>query len=392
MGRDAKNSYEFKAPKKKGKISEFFNHLVTYGGFSFENGVMKVWGDTSLFASLNGFTKYVKGIKTKLGQDADEILYWLGCLYGRNSTYLLLQKFGYDKKKIPDFINGATQDGFGYVELQNLKDDGVNLDADLKIIGAPLAIQYKNLFGNQKTPLDFYLCGILAGGSEPLFNRNIQCTETKCIAQGNEYCFCHVNNVKNYVAPEFFKKIGLDEEAIRKKTEKMAKRRKINFKLFQRKDIKFGDGTFILNGCQGFNLASYEHVVLDKIIFLLLGEKPFFEIKEEMATAYIQDSFIKTLKTETLSQKSIIAVLERIKMFGYGSLEIYRFQKNLLIIKNENNPYINDQKAIFGKTDNLSLDMLCRILRNSFKKYFNRDVSIKPMKVNPSTSFLELRF
>src|SRR3972149_2744231 len=105
-------------PIKKGFVSEFFNHMVSYGGFSLEDGIMRVWGDPSLFTPLRGFAVLYNELKKDLGKDANDIFYWIGRLYGRNSSILLMKKFGFDKRKLPDFVNGATQDGFGYIELQ----------------------------------------------------------------------------------------------------------------------------------------------------------------------------------------------------------------------------------------------------------------------------------
>ena len=95
--------------KKGGKISEFFSHMVAYGGFSFEQGTMKIWGDPSIFIPITGFLKIVKIMEEKIGKEkTNDILYWLGRLYGKNSTLMLMKRFGFKKEDIAEFVNGAT--------------------------------------------------------------------------------------------------------------------------------------------------------------------------------------------------------------------------------------------------------------------------------------------
>ncbi|MEK9184884.1 MAG: hypothetical protein AAB866_01815, partial [Patescibacteria group bacterium] len=65
--------YIISVPRKKGIVSEFFNHMITYGGFSFENGIMRVWGDPSIFTPVRALVVYYNELKNLLSKDVNEI-------------------------------------------------------------------------------------------------------------------------------------------------------------------------------------------------------------------------------------------------------------------------------------------------------------------------------
>jgi hypothetical protein len=193
---------------------------------------------------------------------------------------------------------------------------------------------------------------------------------------------------------DIFKKLNLNEPDLRKKTATIGEKRIVKFTLFNKPDVKFGDGNFILNGYRGFNLASYEHVFLDKFSSILLGEDKFYLIKEKVANAYIEGTFDKKYSSKIISGEAIKQILKKLEIFGRGPLELHRYQRNQIIIKNTNNPYLEDYFALFGKLDNnLSIDMLSRLLRIAFEKYFNKKFEIKlSTKINVKENYFELSF
>lgn len=382
--------YILKPTRKRGMISEFFNHMITYGGFSFEEGVIRVWGDPSLFVPARAFVTLYNDLKKELGTEASDIFYWLGRLYGKNSTEMLLKKFGFDKKNLPDFINGATQDGFGYIEAKKLVLNEHLFEGEVTGKNSTFSISYKNLFGKQKKPIDFYLAGILAGGAEPLFNRNLICTEKKCMVMGDKNCLYSFKDTKKIETPKFFKRLPFSEEKILKKSRLAALKRKINFRFFQIKNIKFGDGSFILEGYRGFNTSVYEHVLLDKFIFYLLGKDKFNILKDKMALIYVEDTFDKDLYTRIITQQDIQRIINHIQIFGLGRLQIYRYVKNEIIIRNFNNPYAEELINLFGKNDDSSVDLLSRILKFAFEKYFGRKIKIKTIKNSLAEAYFEI--
>lgn len=387
---DNSKDYITVVPRKKGVVSEFFNHMLAYGGFSFDNGVMRVWGDPSLFVPAKALVHCYHFLEEELGtQDAADIFYWIGRLYGKNSTLMLIQKFGFDKKKLPDFVNGATQDGFGYLEIADMKYNKDSVQASLKGNNSNLSLMYKELYGKKKKGVDYYMCGILSGGAEPLFEMPLECEEKNCCVK-DDYCIYHLTSVKKYTSPAFFKKLDFKEDFVSERTRSLALKRKINFRFFQVKDLKFGDGSFVLRGYKGFNMAVYEHIVLDKIMLNLLGAKKFSFLKNKMAEIFIDETFNLSIKTSNFNSQAVIRLLEHIKMFGLGDLKIYRSTKDSIIIQNMNNPYSIDVKNIFGKLDNSSVDLLMKLFVYSFKKYFDKKVKCEIMKNALSESYFKI--
>ena len=386
--------YIISVPRKKGFVSEFFNHMIAYGGFSFEDGVMRVWGDTSLFTPVKGLVIYYNEIKKTIGKkDTNDIFYWLGRLYGKNSSIMLIKKFGFDKRKLPDFINGATQDGFGYIEIKNLHYQNNIFRAEVTGINSTFSAAYKDLFGKQKDPIDHYMCGILSGGAEPLFNDlPLKCFEKECMVKGDDHCGYYLENLEKNTSPTFFRKLPFKESDIIKKSGTMALKRNIKFKFFQVKDIKFGDGKFILNNYQGFNMAAYEHIILDKIVIALLGKDRFIKIKNQLSKIYIDETFNDTLKSKIISKDKLQKVLGKIKLFGFGSLALISFVKNIVIIKNTDNPYTADLKELFGKVDDTSIYLLSKLLEYSFKRYFGKDVKLSILKNDFKEAIFKINF
>ncbi len=372
-----KDGYIYYVKKEKGAVSEFFNHMLAYGGFSVNDGVISVWGDPSVFTPLRAMVHIYDTLKQTTDQ-ADSIMYWLGRLYGKNSTLILMKKFGFDKKKLPDFVNGATQDGFGYMEIASMKYNNKHLDLQMTGERSHLAINYAKLRGKQKNPVDHYLCGILSGGAEPLFDDfPIECHETKCMAQGAKRCEYQMNTMAAPPKFAFFKKLPFKEDYIAKKTRSMALKRKLNFSLFQRKNITFGDGSFILKGNQGFNMSVYEHIMLDKILLALLGQKKFSALKDEVARIIVEDTFDKTLHGAKMTAQNVTRMLQSLMSIGYGRLALARIAGNSCIIMSDNNSYMNDSREIFGGVNPLGVDLISKIVREGFKQYFGRDSSVQ---------------
>ncbi len=385
--------YIISVPRKKGIVSEFFNHMITYGGFSFENGIMRVWGDPSIFTPVRALVVYYNELKNLLSKDVNEIFYWLGRLYGKNSSIMLIKKFGFDKKKLPDFINGATQDGFGYIEIKNLHYHNNIFRAHVTGTNSTFSIAYKNLFGKQNGPIDYYMCGILSGGAEPLFNDiSLKCFEKECMGKDDDHCGYYLENLEKYESPKFFKKLQFKENYIIDKSKSMALKRKIKFKFFQVKNLKFGDGRFILKGCQGFNMAVYEHIILDKIVIALLGWEKFDIIKDKLAKVYVDDTLDKSLKSKIIATQVLQKILNKIEIFGFGSLVLTRFIKNIIILKNQNNPYTADLKELFGKIDETNIHLLSKILKYAFKRYFEKDVKINIIKNDFKEAIFKINF
>jgi len=358
--------------KKTQKISEFFNHLVSYGGFCIEEGTIKIWGDYSIFVPINAFITLFDKMKEEIGEkETEEIFYWLGRMNGKNATEMLIKRFGANKKDIPLFVNGATQDGMGYLQIHEY--DKKNFKYGVVVgTNSILAESHKKHNGVQKKQIDYYLAGILAGGVEPLINKDYEVEEIECVAKGDKKCTYYVREIKTPNKFSFFKKLKIKEEEILKKTRKIMLKRKSSFKLFGRKNITFGDGSFTIDGIKGIDLMNYGKVVLDKIIKELAPTKKEF-IEKEFAKEYVN-----SIKNR-ISKKNLQEILKAIEIFGYGKFKILFSGSKRILISNKNNPYPRDYIEIFGKQKEGVDKFLCYFLEEIFRAN-NKQVKVKETK------------
>jgi len=379
--------------RKRGFVSEFFNHMIAYGGFSSEEGVMKIWGDPSIFIPLKSFCDLLNLLEAKLGMDfAHEIYYWLGKLYGFNSSTLLIKKFGFNPKQLPDFVNGATQDGMGYVEITKYipYKDG-NVAGEITGTNSVFALTYKEKKGKTDYPIDFYLLGVLAGGSEPLFNKYFKGAELKCMAKGDKNCFYIIKSQKEKEKFKIFSKVSFSEEEILKKTKKLTLSRKSSFKILGRKGIKFGDGSFILYGYTGINLPSYSKVILDKFLYDKYGIDFLNNLNKSFS-----ESCIINLKNEKikpfLDKGNLHKLFKHFQIFGLGTFNIIQMSPKSLIIRNDNNPYIPDYLFLFKKREEFLGTFEASLIQSALKVYFNKNSIIKRITIKDNKFIIQLQF
>lgn len=371
-------NYKAFSDRKKGTISEFFTHMLAYGGFTFESGIMRIWGDPSLFIPMKAFINLHKNVIDELGDEGNEIFYWIGKMAGRNASLMLVKKFGFNPKDLPDFVNGATQDGLGYVEITKYipYKDGSTV-GEITGTNARFSLNYIDSFGKQKSPIDYYLLGILAGGSEPLFNKFFKGREEKCVAKGDQNCFYIINSIKNHESLKTFNDISLNEELILNNTKKLVLSRVGSFKFFGKKDIKFGDGAFVLMGMEGINMMTHVKIVLDRILLLRLKDK-MKTISSNQAKLYIQElekfkpDFINNLKSNFKGLNDIFS------QFCYGNFDIKIVSKNKILISNSNNPYALDYLKIFGKSKECIDILITNLFLELFQKiYPDKKITVK---------------
>lgn len=347
-------------PGKQNKISEFFLHLMAYGGYNFDKGTMNFWGDPSIFIPIDAFLVLLKNIEDEFGDVLyKDLSYWLGYLYGKNSTLMLIKKFGANKKDINNFINGATQDGMGYLKIKEYDKEKLTY-ALITGDNSTLALHYKDKYGIQKNPVDYYISGMLAGGTEPLFDIFCEVTEKSCMACGDSQClyyFKQIDKKKNF---NFFKKISIKEEDIYSKTLSMALKRKASFSFLKRKDIHMGDGQFLLQNNLGVNFSVYCFVILNKILLEMAGNEKYLKILDN----YSKECIVPIKKD--LYKKNVSDILKSLSLFGYGQFDLKFSGSKRLLISIQNNPYPLDYTTLFGWSKQPVDNFLCSLLKNIF--------------------------
>jgi len=91
-------------------------------------------------------------------------------------------------------IEKITEFGLKHIELlgmgklQLIRAQTKPIHVIYNIINNPVAIEYKLLYKITNEPIDAYLSGILEGAYSIIFQKDINCMETLCIAKGDKVC------------------------------------------------------------------------------------------------------------------------------------------------------------------------------------------------------------
>ncbi|VVB74635.1 V4R domain protein [uncultured archaeon] len=99
-----------------------------------------------------------------------------------NKNFIASQGFT-DKRKIIDWQSKIVSlSGWGTIEVAKIDFENDEYIAHFK--ENPFAKYY----GKAKYPIDFFICGFIAGGFSASIGKELECFETQCVAQGKPYC------------------------------------------------------------------------------------------------------------------------------------------------------------------------------------------------------------
>jgi len=362
------------------KIDEFFVHLVAYGGFNLNNGIITVWHDPSIFLPLSSFATLEHEIISTLNKDGKELLYWAGKVYGRYCTIAMITRFGFDIKDLDKFASGTTQDGFGFITILKILPNRTDLKEGLfSGTNSQLAIQYKKMYGPTKEGIDYYVCGLLTGGSEPLAKRNGTGKEIKCMAKGDKECIYHLKETNKEEMLQLLKKIKVDEKKLLKKALNLYLKRNNPPKLISKRNISFGDGSFILEGKKGIIFAVFSFCILNYILYARLGKK-YLDIIDKVSKETVEVIYEPKLKSKIMNKDSINKWLGTINILGLGEFRLLSLSTNKILVENNNNPLASDYKMLFGISKQ-PIDYYSKyLLKHLFEKYLNKKIRIEEIK------------
>jgi len=363
------------------KITQFFYNLVNYGGISSEKGVIYVWGDPNIFFSIKGFAFMHHFLYEKFGENANNLLYWLGKVNGRTATEVLIKRYGFKIKDLNKFVNGATQDGFGLYKIKNAKYNPV--DAHLDGTNCCYAETYKEMYGKQKTTVDSYMAGVIAGGSEPLFKTHMTIKEENCVAKGNKKCTFHewaVNKEENF---PLIKKSKVDVKTLLKNSTNRYFKVAGKFKIVAKRNIRIGDGAVMCNGIQGVLIAQRIVIILFEILGKILSKAELKKLIEGIAEKNIDSVYNPKIKFSTYS-KILNKILESISTFGFGEFKIASMTGNKIKIQNNSTKYPADYNTIVKGTKKEPNELAAIMIKKLFEKYQDKKVSAIAMGCNNS--------
>jgi predicted hydrocarbon binding protein len=118
-----------------------------------------------------------------------------------------IKKEGFkDKRQIINWqIRIVSMSGWGQIEIAKIDFKTDEYVAHFK------ASPFAKTYGKTTYPIDFLVCGFIAGGFSASLGKELECIETKCIAKGDPYCefFVSTPNKIKTMRTEQYKKLKI---------------------------------------------------------------------------------------------------------------------------------------------------------------------------------------
>jgi len=176
-------------PKKtETDISLAFKRL-NKGHLKFEdNGVVLLSGLPSLITPIDIVALLFYTVQHSYGPGADKIISNVGVQLGKTFTDQLMHQLKLNPTNIAHVRMVLQQPGlFGLGTGEPMKMDLTGKNFITKIHNTP-AVNYTQLLGSSKIPMDYFIAGILSGSLEILLGQNFTTTEQACFAVSRSPC------------------------------------------------------------------------------------------------------------------------------------------------------------------------------------------------------------
>lgn len=377
---------------KNEKFSQFFQRLVNYGGISTEPGVVYIWGDPNLLIPIKAFSIFQEKVIEQLGDNGKDIILWAGKISGYQASKFLEERFGIPFTKvfeenhedIDNLLNGATQDGFGFFKAKNYpKSSDKLIEFSLIATGSNVGEKAASVFGKRGEPRDYFSAGVVEGGSEFLYKKPMIVSEDKCVAIGDSECLYNVKQTSNPREFKLFSKVKVDLAKLEKSMYSVYMRRPPKGKFLDAKNIKFGDGNFILYDLKGVIVATRAFAPLIYILKKAMSDKDYEEVISSFTKGYVEDlkkiisarGFSKLFSTKDL--KNLIYGLN---LIGFGEFNVINRVGTYLMIENKTNPYAKDYLSLFGVQKSGVDDIICAIMGELFSDLTGKKVNVSELE------------
>ena len=167
-------------------LSGFFKRLLMARQLQFLEGDIKIFDTEFCMYSINHYLFIRAELETKYGSSGLDILYSVGKQTARDMSQYYAKKFelrGIDSLNF--WKNIIELNGLGRIKTLEPRSDGTALIQ----LESPFAKRHLSLKGKQETILlDNYLAGIFAGILSEIYNKEMDCRETRCISGGETHC------------------------------------------------------------------------------------------------------------------------------------------------------------------------------------------------------------
>jgi predicted hydrocarbon binding protein len=175
-------------------LSAFISKFTGERQFNFEKkGVVSVLGLNALITPIDIIEMSYYIFFKKYGPTVSSIYYESGRNTSKKMTENLFQQYNLSKNKM-DHIKMAFEQigliGLGKVEITRF--DSNSHKYSFRLFNSP-GTHYKQLFGNQKEPVDFFVAGFFSGVLEYIYGLEFQVIETNCVVSGSTCCLFSAN-------------------------------------------------------------------------------------------------------------------------------------------------------------------------------------------------------
>jgi predicted hydrocarbon binding protein len=350
-------------------IDQFLLNVFSRGTLVHESGINYMWNNPFVFFPIKSYVILYSELKKLMGKDADELFYWLGVVQGRNSTKMLIERYGFKGKDLHIFIDGAAAIGMGYLKLTKHHPEykwGI-----VEGTNSSVAAEFRKLHPDYKGAIHHYIAGIFAGGVEVIFNQPSFSRERQCIAGGFSKCVYYTELVDDEHVPEF---LGKDYKKFENMGASVTRRylgKKTFFKILLKKDFSFRSGSFYFRDIEGINLEVYLIVLMRHVISKYKG---YDEVIKKVSDATIGALFGK--KSYRFNKGNLLKCFERLEMLGFGKLNLKFSINNRLILESVNNPFAREYYSIFKSSKKPVDNFLAELLNSFFKNVFNKKCKV----------------
>ena len=84
-----------KGDKKEVDIDKFFQKLAASGGLTVDEGIIYMWNDPDIYFTADAMGTLYQALIQRMDKKANDLFYWIGHLYGKSSSEVLVRRFGF---------------------------------------------------------------------------------------------------------------------------------------------------------------------------------------------------------------------------------------------------------------------------------------------------------
>lgn len=166
------------------------------GHMAWKDGEFSIWNVSGILMPFHTYVEVIRAMEKNCA-NAQQLMYAIGEKQAIVATDYMKHKFGF--RRPVDLLNSVFEHipmlGFGVFHTTKLDFATGNLL--VCNASSPYAKHYKGMHGMQKSPVDAYLAGFVAGTMEAIVEKTLICIEQTCIATGSPQCSFEVKQLGN---------------------------------------------------------------------------------------------------------------------------------------------------------------------------------------------------